>query len=366
MDHLGERDLGLLVVGVGFLGAQRAAAATLARGVQLIAVTDRDLNAANRVARVHEATVATTLQEGLKIPGIDIVVVATPNADHGEQVWQALDAGKHVLCEKPLAIDATEARALATMAQESQLRLATGFNHRFLSPVQDALRLVDQGSIGRVQEIRARIGYRASLDFLSSWHVDINLSGGGTLLDNGSHACDLIRQILGEASSVEGSVADQIGLPPGCESEAFVRFRGRDGGFAELWSSWTQDNGSLTLEILGSEGNLRIETAPWQLAGNLIDRPKFRRRYISDRVGELIGRSWLRCENSLVRELESFAQRGIELPQRASHATGWDGCRVTQMIQAAYESARSGKLIQLDPLPVRLPGERSLKEPIAA
>src|SRR5690606_14238454 len=127
------------------LGAQRAAAATLARGVQLIAVQDHDPKAASRVAQLHGVQVVPDLRAGLKHPAVDAVVVATPHADHGEQVWEALEAGKHVLCEKPLAIDATEARALATRAQESRLRLATGFNHRFYPPVRDALTLVHAG-----------------------------------------------------------------------------------------------------------------------------------------------------------------------------------------------------------------------------
>lgn len=366
MEWTRERDIGILVVGVGFLGAQRAAAATLSRNTQLVAVTDPRRDVAAQIARLHGAKVAADLQEGLKIPGVDVVVVATPHADHGEQVWYALEAGKHVLCEKPLAIDMTEAHALATKAQESGLKLATGFNHRFFAPVREALSLVDQGKIGRVDEVRARIGHRASFDFLTSWHVDINRSGGGALLDNGPHACDLIRCFLGEVSTAEGSVADRIGLPDGCESEAYARFRGRDGGFAELWSSWTQATGYLTLEVLGSAGHLRVETAPWRLAGCLEDGSTVRRTYLAARCCERFSRSWLRCDCSLVRELEAFASHLRGHGPADAAATGWDGCRATQMVQAVYDSVRTRRSVALEPLPVRLPTARPAREAIAA
>jgi len=347
----------VLVVGVGFLGAQRAAAATLARGVELVAVTDADRRAASRVAALHGVAAAADLAAGLDLDRVDAVIIATPHADHAGQVRLALDAGKHVLCEKPLTIDPAEARDLAATAQDRRLRLATGFNHRHYPPVREALERVGSGAIGRVEEVRARIGHRASLDFLAGWHTDRSRSGGGTLLDNGPHACDLIRRLLGEVTTVEASLADRIGLPAGCESDAYVRFRGRDGGFAELWSSWTQEHGYLTIEVLGTHGHLRVETAPWRLEGRLADGRRLRRGYLRERLWGRFQCGFFRCECSLVRELEAFADPSPDRQLPAAAATGWDGCRATEMVQAAYESARTGRVVQLEPLPVRLPGE---------
>ncbi len=357
MDETQGRELGFLIVGAGFLGAQRAAAATVARGVRLVAVTDCDLEAARRVAKLHGATLATDLSAGLANQGVDAVVVATPHADHASQVRQALEAGKHVLCEKPLTIDPIDARALAAMAQEARQRLATGFNHRYYRPVREALELVRRGSLGRIEEVNARIGHRADAAFLSSWHTDPDRSGGGTLLDNGPHACDLIRQLLGEVSAVEATVDDHIGLPDGCESEAHVRLQGRDGGSATLWSSWTLDDGYLTIEIKGTRGQLRVETAPWRLSGILADGTRLERSYLGARIKERLQRSWFRCETSLVQELEVFAAPQREPSQGIALATGWDGCRATEIVRAAYESARNGGIeVRLEPLPVRLPG----------
>src|SRR5690606_14432700 len=117
---------------------------------------------------------------GLDWPGVEAVVIATPHADHAWPAHRALEAGKHVLCEKPLTIDPHDARRLVEIAEDRGLRLATGFNHRFYPPVADALRLVEAGALGDLISVRVEIGHRAGSDFLTSWHIDTTRSGGGT------------------------------------------------------------------------------------------------------------------------------------------------------------------------------------------
>ncbi|MBX6315154.1 MAG: Gfo/Idh/MocA family oxidoreductase [Isosphaeraceae bacterium] len=355
MEAQGRR-MGFLVVGVGFLGAQRAAAVMAARGARLIAVVDRDPERALAVAGRHGVLAVADLEAGLALPGVEAVIVATPHAEHGEQVRAALEAGKHVLCEKPLTIDADEARDLALIADAEGLRLATGFNHRFYPPIRDAMALVSAWRIGRVESVRAQIGHRASAAFLKSWHTDVSRSGGGTLMDNGPHACDLIRRFLGEVVAAQGYVTDALGLPEGCESEAFALFRNHDRAVAELRSSWTLEAGYLTLEVRGGEGYLRVETAPWRLSGVLAGGLRIERRYLTARAAEWVFRRRFGCERSLVRELEAFVSGDRDHPR--THATGWDGCRATEMIQAVYLSARTGQEVSLRSPHVHLPARQ--------
>src|SRR3954464_4068376 len=222
---------GFLVVGTGFRGARRAAAAMVARGCRLVAVHDRDGRAAQAVASQHGVRVAADYDAALGWDAVDAVVIATPHAEHYEQARRALEAGKHVLCEKPLTVRPDQARALAMRADELRLRLATGLNHRFYPPVRDALALGRRWAIGRVEEVKAEIGHTASPEFLASWHTDVDRSGGGTLMDNGPHACDLVRRFLGEVATARGSVRDH--LRPGCELEAQGVFRDLDRGVGE-------------------------------------------------------------------------------------------------------------------------------------
>jgi predicted dehydrogenase len=356
-------EMGFAVVGAGFLGSRRAAAVVAARGARLVAVHDLDPNARNSVASRYGADAVASFEEAIERPDVDVVIVATPHADHYGQVLAALEAGKQVLCEKPLAVSAQDARLLAMRADELRLRLATGFNHRFYPPIADATNLVENWAIGRVESVRAEIGHRAAPEFLSSWHTDVTRSGGGTLMDNGPHACDLIRRYLGEIVAAKGYCRQSLALPRGCESEAFALFRDFDQAYAELRCSWNQPTGYLTLEIRGSEGWLKVETAPWRLTGVLSSGRTLRESYARKRIEERIFRLRHGCERSLVREIEAFLAPRRDQP--SSGATGWDGCRVTEMIDAVYRSTETGSEVRIKPPLVNVPSSarrRAIRE----
>src|SRR5262249_48068533 len=111
----------------------------------------------------------------------------------------------------------------------------------------------------------------------------------------------------------------------------------------------------LTLEIRGSEGHLRVETAPWRLSGLLANGRRVSRSYVAERLAERLFQKVHGCEHSLVRELESLASPpGHPRPG----ATAWAGCRVTQMVDAVYRSSRSKREILLEPLFVKTPSVR--------
>ena len=346
-----RRPCGIAVLGAGFLGAQRAAAASVARGTKLVAVVDVIEERARAVAGRYGAVAEPDLDAVLGRSDVDAVVVATPHGDHGSAVAASLSAGKHVLCEKPLSIDADEARALALDADRVRFRLATGFNHRFYPPVRDALKAARSGAIGRVEGVRLQIGHRASAEFLQSWHVDPLVSGGGTLADNGPHACDLAGLFLGEIVSASGMTSDVLGLPDGCESDAHALLRDAEGRVAEIHSSWTLDSGYLTIEVRGSAGFLRVDTAPWRLSGRLAGGWKFRRGYFGDRLFERIHRRLVGCERSIVEELEAFASPSADRQSRG--ADGWDGWRAAAIVRSIYESARIGEEIAIRPFDPR-------------
>jgi predicted dehydrogenase len=356
-----KQTLGILVVGVGWLGSRRARAALAARGTRLAAVLDEDPARARREAEVLGVLAAPDLATALALPGVDAVIIATPPGDHARILKKCLEADKHVLCEKPLTVDPYQARSLAQLATDRRLRLATGFDHRFWPPVAEALALVRSGRIGPVETVRAQIGHKASAQFLASWHIDPEFSGGGCLIDNGPHACDLIRQIAGEVVAAKGYVSSPLDLPEGCESEALALFRGHDNALASLHVSWTLPAGYLTLEILGRDGFLHVQTAPWRLSGRLGGGRRINRTFLVERAREAVFRRLHGCGSSLVAELEAFADAAHPHPRPG--ATGWDGCRATEMVQAVYRASETGEEVFLDPLPVRLPEHKRARAP---
>ncbi|HWE38830.1 MAG TPA: Gfo/Idh/MocA family oxidoreductase [Isosphaeraceae bacterium] len=342
-----RESVGVLVVGAGFLGSQRAAAACIARGTTLIGVADVDIHRAGAIAARHGAFAVGSLEEGLLLDGVDAVVVATPHADHVESVELALACGKHVLCEKPLAIDADDARRLALQADEARLCLAVGFNHRFYPPIREAIGIVEAGGLGRVEGLRIQIGHHASQEFLRGWHTDVRVSGGGTLIDNGVHACDLIRRIAGEVESVSGNIRHDPRNLDTCERDAFGLFLTLDDVVAELHSSWNLRRGYLTVDIRGDAGWLIAETAPWRLSGRLAEGRRLSRGYLAERIAERLHRRRFGCERSLVAELEAFA--GAIRGEIGPGGNSEDGCRATEMVLGLYESARLRAEVPLAP-----------------
>ncbi|MBQ4066437.1 MAG: Gfo/Idh/MocA family oxidoreductase [Clostridia bacterium] len=146
-------------------------------------------------------------------PEIDVVDICTPNCFHYETLKKAIAAGKHIYCEKPLCVTASQADEIAALAREKGLICAVVFNTRFLLPVMKAKELCEAGRIGEVVSFAGRFLHSSAHDpeKKAGWKQNRDICGGGVLFDLGSHTIDLIRWICGEFSSVSG--LSQIAYP---------------------------------------------------------------------------------------------------------------------------------------------------------
>ncbi|MDC7233012.1 MAG: Gfo/Idh/MocA family oxidoreductase [Spirochaetales bacterium] len=145
-------------------------------------------------------------------PEVDIVDLVTPNSLHKEQILKALNAGKHVLCEKPLAMNAAEAAEIEEAARNSDRKAGMIFNYRFIPAMLKARELVEEGKIGEIYSFRGEYlhtGYQ-NPERPYSWRMDFEQSGGGALADLGSHVIDLVRYLLGDFKSVRAHLETYI------------------------------------------------------------------------------------------------------------------------------------------------------------
>ncbi len=115
-----------------------------------------------------------------------------------------MNAGKHVLIEKPAAKNSAELYAIMDAAKKNNVLVRVGFNHRYHRAFQKARELVDSGQIGEIMFIRARYGHGGRLGYDQEWRAKPALSGGGELLDQGVHLIDLARWFLGDFSEIDG------------------------------------------------------------------------------------------------------------------------------------------------------------------
>ena len=187
------------IVGLGFGRAHIPA--FQAHGCEVVAVCQRDLAAARAVAqRYGIPRVFERWEQMLEQARPDIVVIAAPPSLHRAIAVEALASGAHVLCEKPLAMDAAEARAMVEAAHRAKRTAMTSFNWRFPAAMQRLHAMVDAGFLGRVFHVNVRwLGARwADEEAPLTWRMDRAQAGHGAMGDKGVHAIDLVRWSFGE------------------------------------------------------------------------------------------------------------------------------------------------------------------------
>lgn len=207
---------------------------------------------------------------------VDVFYNLGPNHLHAEPSIAALEAGTHVLCEKPLATTLDDARQMADAAAASDAVAATAFNYRFLPAIQYAKRLLDAGDLGDVRHVRGRYlqDWLVDPDAPWSWRNDVDLAGSGALGDLGAHTIDLVQYLVGDVERVSGhlrtfvderpvegaSDADGESRPVTVDDAYSAQAELAGGAMATLEASRvaTGHVNDHVLEVEGSDGGLRF------------------------------------------------------------------------------------------------------------
>lgn len=329
------------VVGAGRIGAKRAHAVARSPDARLVAVADQDRERARALAQRYGCRASGNWEELVAVPEMDAVVVATTHNWLAPITLAALNAHKHVLCEKPMAMSPEEAQHLVECAARNGTKLKTGFNHRHHPALRQAHALAQDGRIGRLLFIRCRYGHGGRAGYEQEWRADPAQSGGGELLDQGVHAFDLFRWFLGEFSEVYAVLARAF-WPIPVEDNAFCTLRTPSGQVASLHASWTQWKNLFSFEVFGEEGYLVVEGL-----GGSYGREKLvvGRRPPKFGVPEEEVTEYGDEDCSWAEDWKEFVSAIYE--DRRPLADGYDGWQALRLAQAAYESALQGQVISL-------------------
>jgi len=292
------RELRVAMVGYGFMGAAHSQGWRVApRFFDLAAEPVMSTIVGRDAARVEAARAKfgwqraeTDWRRAVEDPDIDVIDICSPGASHAEIAIAALDAGKHVLCEKPLANTVAEAEAMVAAAEraaERGIRSMVGFSYRRVPAIGYARRLVQEGRLGAIRQVRALY----LQDWLSdengpmTWRLDKEAAGSGSLGDIGAHAIDLVEHLTGSRlSSVSGTLAtfveerpllgETVGLSGTASSErgrvtvddaAWFTARLSDGAAAGAIGAFeatryaTGRKNALRIELSGSRGAIAFD-----------------------------------------------------------------------------------------------------------
>lgn len=220
---------------------------------------DRDLPKAEDLAkRVKDCVATEDWRQAIDRKDVSIVIVATSNDALPAITRFAIEAGKHVLVEKPAARDAGEISNLSALARQHGVLVRVGFNHRYHRAFVQARRIVDSGDLGPLMFVRARYGHGGRLGYEKEWRARPELSGGGELIDQGVHVIDLARWFLGDFSDVSGYAHTYFWNMP-VDDNAFLLLKTPEKQVAFLHVSCTDWKNTFSFELYGQKGKLQVD-----------------------------------------------------------------------------------------------------------
>ncbi len=248
------------ILGPGRIAGRLAPAISASARSELVAVASRDQSRAEAFAANHSVpAVHATYEALLDAPDIDAVYVAVPNALHAEWTVRALEAGKHVLCEKPLALTVAEVDAVIEASRRTGRIATEAFMYLHHPQVERALALSRDGTLGSLQLVNGTFSF--FLDRTVDPRVDPSM-GGGSLWDVGCYPVSLARRIAGEEPDLVGAFArfDDQGI-----DRTFIGQLHFPGGLLAQFDSGFAAPDRERVEIVGSDATLVLDT-PWKPA----------------------------------------------------------------------------------------------------
>ena len=330
-----NKPVGIALIGMGWWGKKMlnvlGAAPT---DIRMVRAVEPNIETARSLCAEKGVTLTSDYADALADPEVEAVVLATPHALHGTQIEAAVAAGKHVFCEKPLALTKAGAEKAVRLCRDAGLILGMGHERRWEPPVAEMLAKADGGELGRIQQIEANFSHDkfVSLD-RDNWRLKADQAPAGGMTATGIHLLDLSVRLLGPAESV-WCICEQLStdLPQGDTVAAFVKFR--RGGTSYVSASLANPFMS-RFAVYGSEGWIDIRDKAHVEApdGWIITSAK---------AGGPIKTKEIPAAEPVKDNLVSFARavRGSEkYPITAEHLVN-----NIALLEAVFASARTGKI----------------------
>ncbi|MFP4005855.1 MAG: Gfo/Idh/MocA family protein [Candidatus Hadarchaeia archaeon] len=313
--------------------------------VDLKAICDVDEETAEEMANQFGAeSWYTDYEELLARNDIQGVSVCTPNSFHREHSVAAAESGKHVLLEKPMAPTLEECDEIIDACEENGVKLVMGFDRRFFPEYKRVKRLIDEGVVGSISQIRFHGGHSGPYDTWGAktdWFNKKDEVGGGALLDLGTHYIDLLRWYVGEISSVKAVGGNLAGKSEG-EDNALVLLDFEEGPFGQVDASWTYSEWHEFGEIHGSKATLFLRESKDPLVV-----------YANEEIPEgLKGPvrptqpvSMTESMRPNRQKIDNFVE--IIIKDKEPNLTGEDGKKSVEVVKAAYKSIETGERVDL-------------------
>ncbi len=234
--------------------------------VKLVGVCTSSQKTAQEAKEQGDFSFATTdFMDLIERDDIHIINCCLPNFLHKDVVTKAIKSGKHVCCEKPLALNLKEASEIYEVAKHSKVKQQITFQNRFIPAIMRAKQLIDDGDIGEIFSVRGVLLHSSCVTQKSqaySWKAESTKVGGGVLVDLGSHLIDLTRYLVGEFKSVNGYMKNFTSPDVRTDDVALLSVEMANGAIGSLEASKmaTGTNDDLRIEVHGLKGAIRFNS----------------------------------------------------------------------------------------------------------
>ena len=330
--------IGWAMIGTGRVHKWMVPAIKEAKDTELVAVLSRDKARAAAFAKEHGIEEGyDSLDDVLRNPGIDVVYVASPNGLHAPHTIKAAEAGKHVFCEKPMALTLEDCRSMIEACHKHGVKLGIGLQFRQHLAHLKAREIVASGELGQLGFANAQVEVPPGV--MPGWYYEPEVAGGGAMHMVGGHRIDLLRFILGcEVKEVSGFIGEQPAERP-YEDMVVGMLRFDNGAYGTVHFSLNIPHGTNSAEVHGSRASLFCMNTTSQWWGGGGDDELLLK---SDAA---IARYQFPKPNLYRDEIEDFNRCLNEGGEPA--ATGTDGLRLAEISIALFESGRQGKTIRI-------------------
>jgi len=316
-------------------------------GAEVAALVDKDAGAAGRLARrfgIDRRRIWTDWRRCVRDADVDAVAVNLPNALHAEVALAALDAKKHVMVEKPIAVTLAEADAMVRAAAANRRYLMVEQTQRFDPAHEAAYDILRSGRLGRITQVRGRIAHAGPEHWSGTarpWLIDRRQSGGGVLMDVGAHIADLLRWLSGKQVKRLCCQAATVAKRVAVEDNAAVLLEFTDGTIGSFDVSWTTQPYEVMTAFYGERGILRTSFGG---ARSVSVQRAQRRGDPNHAMGPTVYPRVAR--GSRLGGAYPYFVRCIRR-RRKPAVSGEEGRATLQILLAAYESARRGRWVDL-------------------
>jgi UDP-N-acetyl-2-amino-2-deoxyglucuronate dehydrogenase len=348
-------ELGVCIVGCGMIARFHIRALAEIPGTRIVALVDSVAGAPQRLAdemKLGGVSYHTDISEAIKQPGVDIVIISTPSGAHMDPALVAANAGKHVVVEKPLEITPDRCDRIVDACDKNRVKLCTIFPSRFAESNATLKAAVDAGRFGRLTLGETTCKWWRTQEYYDKggWRGTWKLDGGGAMMNQAVHNVDLLLWLMGPATHVCGFTATLAHERIEVEDTAVACLRFKNGALGVIQATTSVHPGyPKTIAIHGDRGSAVIEQEDvlrWDFHPPTPDDER-----IKERFAQKVGASGGANDPAAISyrghmlQLSDFVAAIRE--NRVPKVDGREGRKAVATICAIYESARTGKAVEL-------------------